>query len=382
MRRLVLVTAMIATALCAYVLVPPAVAQEIPKSLQEGGPEWSLKQRKNAWTVGIVGGLLSGTYMRFADEMAKALDDGDNLRVLPIVSYGAASNLEDLLHLRGVDLAVTQADVFEYFRTERKTPNLQHRVHYVIRLPASEVHVLARKEYQSLEDLRGKKVSFGPEGAGSSLTGSIIFQRLGIKVEALNINEAEGLKRLRAGEIAAMIRVIGKPVSVLAGLPADSGLHLMPIPFTKAFEDYYTLGEFTSEEYPTLVAQGQRIDTLAVPTVLAVYNWPKGHDRYRRVERFVEQLFAKWEKFQKPPFHPKWRDVNLAATAPGWTRFGIAEQMLQKVVATAAEERGLGRDFQAFLAREARGAPQNEAEREALFRDFIAWRQKAANRSQ
>jgi hypothetical protein len=29
-----------------------------------------------------------------------------------------------------------------------------------------------------------------------------------------------------------------------------------------------------------------------VPTVLAVYYWPKGSDRYRRVERFTERLFA------------------------------------------------------------------------------------------
>src|SRR5690349_13375888 len=112
-----------------------AIAQTVPKALQEGGSDAVLKQRKNNWTVGIAGGLIDGTYMRFADELAKVLDDGDNLRILPSVSYGAASNLEDLIYLRGVDLAITQPDVFEYCRTERKTPNLQNRVHYVLRLP-------------------------------------------------------------------------------------------------------------------------------------------------------------------------------------------------------------------------------------------------------
>jgi TRAP-type uncharacterized transport system substrate-binding protein len=88
-----------------------AAAQAIPKSIQQGGTEGAIKERKNAWTVGIAGGLIDGTYMRFADELAKVLDDGDNLRILPMVSYGAASNLDDLLYLRGVDLAVTQSDV-------------------------------------------------------------------------------------------------------------------------------------------------------------------------------------------------------------------------------------------------------------------------------
>src|SRR5580698_11385195 len=137
-------------------------AQVVPKSIQEGGSDSVMRERKNQWTIGIVGGLLSGSYMRFADEMASALNDGDNLRILPIVSYGAASNLDDLLYLQGVDAAITQSNVFEYFRTERKTPNLESRVHYIVRLPISELHILARDDVQSLEDLRGKKLNFGP----------------------------------------------------------------------------------------------------------------------------------------------------------------------------------------------------------------------------
>src|SRR5215475_13335063 len=83
--------------------VTPASAQtvSVPRAIQQGGSDAELKERKNGWTVGIVGGLISGTYMRFADEMATALDDGDNLRVLPIVSYGAASNMDDLLYVKG-----------------------------------------------------------------------------------------------------------------------------------------------------------------------------------------------------------------------------------------------------------------------------------------
>src|ERR1700760_3739088 len=139
----------------------PARAQAIPKSLQPNGSETATKDRRNAWVVGVAGGLLSGTYMRFADELAQVLDDGDNLRVLPIVTYGAASNLDDLLYLRGVDVAITQADVFEYFRTTRKIYNLESRVNYLIRLPVSEMHVLAREEIKSIADLKGKKVNFG-----------------------------------------------------------------------------------------------------------------------------------------------------------------------------------------------------------------------------
>src|SRR5947209_268640 len=201
-----------------------AAAQAIPKSIQQGGTEGAIKERKNAWTVGIAGGLIDGTYMRFADELAKVLDDGDNLRILPMVSYGAAFNVDVLLYLRGVDIAVTQSDVFEYFRTERKTPNLQNRVHYIVRLPIAELHVLAKTDIRSLEDLRGKKVNFGPAGSGSSLTGTIVFQRLGVQVEQVLIDQQSALQKLQSGDIAALVRVIGKPVDFFTRIPPNSGL--------------------------------------------------------------------------------------------------------------------------------------------------------------
>ncbi len=371
----------IAIALTALFRVDGANAQTIPKSIQQGGSDAAIRERKNAWTVGVAGGLIDGTYMRFADELGKVLDDGDNLRILPIVSYGAASNLDDLLYLRGVDIAVTQSDVFEYFRTERKTSNLQNRIHYILRLPIAELHVLAKTDIRSLEDLRGKKVNFGPAGSGSSLTGTIVFQRLGVQVEQVLIDQQSALQKLQSGDIAALVRVIGKPVDFFTRIPPNSGLHLVPISFTKTFADYYTLGEFETKDYPSLVAEGQKVDTIAVPAVLAVFNWWKGSDRYRRIERFVERLFTKWDQFLVPPRHPKWRDVNLGATVPGWTRYIIAQQMLERYHGPSVSAEDISRDFQAFLNRFGTSAPQSQADREALFREFLQWREQQGGRT-
>ncbi|MFZ1150359.1 MAG: TAXI family TRAP transporter solute-binding subunit [Xanthobacteraceae bacterium] len=347
-------------------------AQVIPRSIQEGGTDAALREKKNAWTVGIVGGLLSGTYMRFVDEMASVLNDGDNLRILPIVSYGAASNLDDLLYLRGVDAAVTQSDVFEYFRTQRKTPNLERRVQYVIRMPISELHILARSDVQSLEDLRGKKVNFGPAGTGASLTGTIVFQRLGINVDQVMIDQPTALQKLQSGQVDAIARVIPKPIDFFGKIPASSGLHLVNIPFTKTFEDLYTLGEFTKQDYPNLLQGQDRIDTIAVPAVLAVFNWQKNSDRYTRVERFIEYLFSRWDTLQHPPYHPKWRDVNLAATVPGWTRFSVADQLLQQMQAEQQQKQQQRAAFETFLSNQPK-MPVSDADREDLFRKFLQW---------
>jgi len=330
-------------------LLATAHAQTVPKSIEEGGTDNAMRVRKNNWTVGIAGGQRTGTYMIFADELAQVLDEGDNLRVLPIVTYGAASNLDDLLYLRNVDVAVTQADVFDYFRTQRKISNLEYRVNYILRLPVSEVQVLARDEIKTIEDLRGKKVNFGPAGSGSSLTGTIVFQRLKVEVEQVLYDNATAMQKLKTGELAALVRVINKPIDFFAKIPPDSGLHFVPIPFSKTFADYYALGELTNKDYPTLVPESQPVDTIAVPTVLAVFNWAKGTDRYRRVEKFVEALFTKWDKFREPSRHPKWRDVNLAATVPGWNRWGVAEEMLKRIrPKEVADTQGASAEFASF----------------------------------
>jgi TRAP-type uncharacterized transport system substrate-binding protein len=380
--------AMLATGAGLAILGPTAprtvYAQAIPKSLETGGTDAAVRDRKNQWTVGVAGGLLNGTNMTFADELAKVLDDGDNLRILPVVTYGAASNLDDLLYLRGIDVAVTQSDVFEFFRTQRKINNLENRINYIIRLPTAELHVLARTDVNSIQDLRGKKVNFGKEGTGSSLTGAIVFQRLGVQVEQTSFDDVLAMQKLKSGEIAATLRLVNKPLDPLAKLPANSGLHLVPIPFTKQFEDFYALGEFTPQDYPTLVPPGSVTDTISVPQVLAVFNWQKGTDRYRKVQRFVQAFFNKFEQFQQPPRHPKWKDVNLAATVPGWTRWSVAEEMLtqlrQASGVNAQPTAAAAAEFQAFLKEKGvSGVQASSDQRDALFREFLQWQQARQN---
>jgi len=69
--------------------------------------------RMNAGVVSVVSGGVNGTYVRIAAEMANVLDDGDNLRVLPIIGRGSAQNIRDLLFLRGVDIGIVQMDARE-----------------------------------------------------------------------------------------------------------------------------------------------------------------------------------------------------------------------------------------------------------------------------
>src|SRR6266550_2138795 len=76
------------------------------------------KEKMNAWTVGLAGGLLEGAPIRLAAEIARVADDGDNLQVLPIVTRGPTENLNSLLYLRGIDLAIISADSLDEYKIQ------------------------------------------------------------------------------------------------------------------------------------------------------------------------------------------------------------------------------------------------------------------------
>src|SRR4029079_319811 len=106
----------------------------IPRRDQQGQPlrDDTLKFKLNSWTIGLAAGQLEGAPLRFATELARVLDDGDNMRVLPIVTRGIFDNIYDLLYLRGIDAAIVYGDVLEHFRTNAKIGSLEQRVNYIM----------------------------------------------------------------------------------------------------------------------------------------------------------------------------------------------------------------------------------------------------------
>src|SRR5258708_37915887 len=89
---------------------PPARSQETANA--------KPKEVMNAWTVGLAGGLLEGAPIRLAAEMARVVDDGDNLHVLPVVTRGPTENVNSLLYLRGVDTAIISSSSLEEYKIQ------------------------------------------------------------------------------------------------------------------------------------------------------------------------------------------------------------------------------------------------------------------------
>jgi hypothetical protein len=183
---------------------------------------------------------------------------------------------------------------------------------------------------------------------------------------------------MKTGEIAGIVNNGAKPLDLLTKFKNEGDFKFLPIPIDR-FDEYYIPAVLTSQDYPGFIKPGEKVETLGVQTVLAVYNWPRESDRYRRVSKFIERYFELFENLHKPPYHPKWKNVNLAANVPGWTRYAVADEQLKQAAAakgtpTAAGAPAPGRQ------QAARSGATDAAEQERLFQQFLEWSKKQGKR--
>jgi TRAP-type uncharacterized transport system substrate-binding protein len=302
--------------------------------------------------------------------------------VLPIVGRGSVQSIADILFLQGVDLGVVRGDTLDYLERKGFAHDIKKQFTYVTKLYNEEMQVIAPLAVRNLRDLDGKRVSVDLPDGGTFVTALTTFERLGLNASNfLYIEQRIAMEKLKKGELDAVIVVGGKPYKSVSGFVNDGGrFHLVNVDYERPLQNDYLPATLTSKDYPNLIAEGDKVDTIAVPAVLASYNWAPNTDRYRKLSLFVDAFFTKFPTFQNPPFHPKWKEVSLAAPLPGWQRLPYAKQWLDEHgVASSARNR-----FDEFLKQNPTAARsvQTDADREALFKQYQAWEADKGARAQ
>jgi TRAP-type uncharacterized transport system substrate-binding protein len=313
----------------------PAVAQT-----QKPTVSYDEKKRQaNDIAVTVVVSGISCTCARFTEDIRNVVNDlgPDGIRVLPVLGVGGLQNVNDVLFLKNMDMAVVDEDNLRLLK--KKDPvlyaNVEQRVQYITKLYNSEFHVLARNDIKSYDDLNGKKVNFNLKDSQTEVTADTVFAALNIPVQRSYYDNDEALKRLMSGEISAMIILTGAPQVTLSKVKKEDGLHLLALDqqnlpkheLRELFANYLP-AEITHQHYPNLVAEGTTVPTIANRALLVAYTWPENSPRYKRVAKFIDAFFGKIDQFNTPSRHPKWREVNLSAEMPGWVRFKPAAEWL------------------------------------------------------
>jgi branched-chain amino acid transport system substrate-binding protein len=345
---------------------PGSVSESFKTIFRYGAAKRDMAAQLNANTVTLMTGSFGSTYAQIGADLASVLDNGASLRVLPVLGRGSVQAVADILLLRGVDAGIVRKDTLAYLERKDFANNIRNQFVYVTKMFNEEMHVLAPRTIRSLKDLDGKTVVVDLPDASTFVTSINVFERLGIKPHLLYVEPRLALDMLRKGEIDAIVAVEGKPLQWLSQVN-DPNLHLVPVVYEKPLHDEYLPSTLTSADYPNLVSDAAPVDTIAAEAVLASYNWQPTSDRYRRLSLLVDSLFSRVAQLQRPPFHPKWKEVALKVPVAGWTRFQAAQEWIDRNFPSA----------ETAAASAAVGGPRvsKPLDRDdPLFREFLEWR--------
>jgi branched-chain amino acid transport system substrate-binding protein len=350
-----------------------SVSDSFKTIFRYGTSKRDMAVQLNANTVTLMTGSFGSTYAQIGADLASVLDNGANLRVLPVLGRGSVQAVADILLLKGVDAGIVRKDTLAYLERKDFANNIRNQFVYVTKMFNEEMHVLAPRTIRSMKDLDGKTVVVDLPDASTFVTSINVFDRLGIKPHLLYIEPRLALEMLSKGEIDAIVAVEGKPVQWLSQV-RDPNLHLVPVEYEKTLQEEYLPSQLSSADYPNLVSDTAPVDTIAAEAVLASYNWPPTSDRYRRLSLLVDSLFTRVAQLQRPPFHPKWKEVALKAPVAGWTRLQAAQEWIDRnsspsPAGTAA----------ASAAVEAPRAAKPLDRNDPLYREFLEWRANRLN---
>jgi TRAP-type uncharacterized transport system substrate-binding protein len=349
----------------------PALSQSFPQQAKGSSLLDQIRQQTNENVTTIISGNPNGGYLRIAYDISAVVDQGNELRVLPIVGRGAVQNIRDILFLKGVDMGLANTvSLSQFRRSDELGRHVSRQIVYITRLFEDEFHLIVRPEINSLKDLDGKPVNYSDAGSGAQLSAQLMFKGFGIVPKEVNMGQADAIEKMKRGEVFGTLCTCLKPLPPYKAVPKDLGFKLLHIPLEGPMLEDYVPTTFTHEDYPNLVPEGTRVETVAIPTALIAYNWPTDHERYRRIAKFTESFFSKLQDFHKPPRHPRWKNVNLSAELKGWTRLKAAQDWLDRV---PTAQSGAGIDTVLARAQAARAAPGSPAEQERLFKEFIEW---------
>jgi uncharacterized protein len=292
-------------------LATPAVAEQKQKAPARTGAVSIL-------TDGIAEPNSNAT--RAINELAKEIR---NVRVLPIAGHGAVANVRDLLQLRGVDLAVVNSDMLQFLDQTRQYPRARSQIRSVTHIYNQKIYLLARQEFKTIESLRGRKLAVPSRGTGSHITAMTLFNLLGIDVMVHALGPGADLDDFSIEKFDGVLLLGDELAHVRLNAQARRDLHVVPIGFVPELRSTYRPAVIEPQELPGLPIAANT-ETIAVSTLLAVYNWTSSQPRFADVSSFASGLFAALPRLRQNA-GSIWRQADINSQIPGWPRYSEAQ---------------------------------------------------------
>jgi TRAP-type uncharacterized transport system substrate-binding protein len=335
----------------------------------------------NSNSVGIVF-THEELYHQIVHDIEDEVESGSGLRVVPTMGKNHVQSIYDLLFLKGVDFALVRADAIEYVRRYGDFPNIQSLIRSFTKISEEKIVIIARSEINSIDELVGKPVSFGVAGSGEFVTGSIVFDSLGIESQHRELDNADAIEELKSGELKAIIYLLRSADAVqssadeeakkrIRNLKKMDGVHVLELPDSDDLKANYRPVALTHDDLPGMIEDEAELASYSVDSILAAYNWASDVPRYKKVVRFAAAFIDNLENLQSGPYQPAWSRVELDSETPNVIRLAVIDNVI-------ADRERKERDL--LLAEERRIAAEKEAVQANKIAELVKQREEITSR--
>jgi len=247
----------------------------------------------------MVTGGTGGTYYPLGGEIANIISDETGIEVTATTSNASADNVADI-SAGDAHIGFVQTDVMTY-AVEGINAFEGKPVDNVLALGALypetvQIVTLAKSGIQSVDDLKGKKVSVGAPGSGTYVNAQQILEIHGLDIEsdiqAQHLDFDASVSGLQDGTIDAAFITAGTPTGSVMGLAATNPVKIVSISKDKADELIVKYPFYAHDTVAKGTYDGQDEDahTVAVLAMLAVAKDLPEDDVYKMTKAIYENV--------------------------------------------------------------------------------------------
>ena len=227
--------------------------------------------------LSLLTGGTSGTYYPLGGGIAKIIVDETGIQTDALSSNASADNIMALRDGQA-ELAFAQTDVATY-AYEGINAFEGDKIEDVVALGAlypETVQIITTEKsgIQSVEDLKGKKVSVGAPGSGAYINAEQILELHGLSmddIQAQKLDFGESAGGIKDGNIDAAFITAGTPTGAVEELQATADVVVVPIAKDKVDELVEQYPYYAPETIPAgTYGLKEEVDTVAVLAMLVV----------------------------------------------------------------------------------------------------------------
>lgn len=267
--------------------------------------------------------------IQMGKEMSSMVTDNEAGTVVK-PTQGPIANVRKMLSRGNAGLSVVPSDMLSYTQrmdepTMRRAKNY---LRFIMTIGRKVVHVIARKDLKSIEELDGKRVVMGPDNTAIWVVSNNLLQLHGVTPsERIQLKPDKGLLAVLTGRADAVFIVGGAKIPMVQKISAmrrseklkryGESIHMLPIQLPETTTEYVPV----TVQYPGFA---QDMDTIAILPTLVSYDFslkstPYFKRRCRELSEIGRIVIDRMNELRASG-HKQWQATSWNLEAGDWQK--------------------------------------------------------------